>query len=209
VAAEHATQPFHVYLDRWLETAQKVAVGAAEQACGPREARVPRRLAGAVEDLDHEPVRVAPDEAGPASIARQQLDRLDGHRAGSHVPTEHDQVNPRLLDLRQDRLQGGQVAMDVAKHRDAHPTIMPFGRPNNVGASPARLASSPPSSTLHSDISGFDPSSLIRVSKRKAERPQISVGFYPKPLGVVPPAGIAHADSADYIAAVPVITPRR
>jgi hypothetical protein len=130
VAAEHATQPFHVYLDRWLETAQKVAVGAAEQACGPREARVPRRLAGAVEDLDHEPIRIAPDKAGAAAIAGQHLDCLDRHGPGCHVHTEHDQVNPRLLDLRQDRLQGGHVAMDVAKHRDAHPTIMPFGRPD-------------------------------------------------------------------------------
>jgi hypothetical protein len=59
VAAEHATQPFHVYLDRWLETAQKVAVGAAELPRRPGVGVVARRLAGAVEDLDHEPIRIS------------------------------------------------------------------------------------------------------------------------------------------------------
>ena len=87
-AAHHQAEPVHLHLDEGLETGQEVAMGGTEHACRPPEARVIGRLAASVEDLDHFPIRIPADKAGLASIICQQLDCLDGHGAGSHVPTE-------------------------------------------------------------------------------------------------------------------------
>jgi hypothetical protein len=51
---------------------------------------------------------------------KDALERLTHHRTRDDVATEHDEVDVRLTNLFEYRLEGRQVRVDVAQRRHPH-----------------------------------------------------------------------------------------
>ncbi len=96
------------------------------------QARAPVRLGDAVQ-IEHA-VGVTPHEAHRNRKRPQQLERLERKRAGRDVASHHDELG---LQLRNDRLQRRQVAVDVTEDGDPRHRSIPMTgriRPHSLGA---------------------------------------------------------------------------
>ena len=90
----------------------------------PEPARRPRvhefrRLSGAIEDLDHESICVAPNKSDGLGISRESFDCFDRHGSSRHISAEHDQIDVRALDILKHRAQCVKIPMKIAQHRDS------------------------------------------------------------------------------------------
>jgi len=50
----------------------------------------------------------------------QEGERFARHRAGEDVAADHDPLDPGGADLREHRLEGGEIAVNVIERGDAH-----------------------------------------------------------------------------------------
>ena len=73
----------------------EVAVSVAEHARRPGVTSF-SLASRTVEDLNHEAVSISSNESRWTGVVSQRLDRLDRHRPGGHVPSEHDQIDAGL-----------------------------------------------------------------------------------------------------------------
>src|SRR5437870_13608067 len=99
----------------------------------PEPARRPRvhefrRLSGAIEDLDHESICVAPNKSDGLGIAREFFDCFDRHGSSRHISAEHDQIDVRALDILKHRTQCMKIPMKMdmtplTRVRAYHPNL--------------------------------------------------------------------------------------
>jgi hypothetical protein len=68
---------------------------------------------------DDLPIGVASDKVDAPPERHQAIQDLGWHRTGDHVPADHHEIRIHALEVRQDRLQSRQVAVDVIDGRNA------------------------------------------------------------------------------------------
>jgi hypothetical protein len=71
---------------------------------------------------EHHALAISVDELNWDIEVEQTTERLPGHRAWQHIPTDDDMIDPGSANVAQHSLQCGEVGMDVVQRRDAgHP----------------------------------------------------------------------------------------
>src|SRR5215203_20638 len=65
-------------------------------------------------------IAVAYYEVGGYAEVENDVEALARHRPGKHIATDHNAIDADGTNVREDRLQGGKIPVNIEQGRDAH-----------------------------------------------------------------------------------------